>query len=245
MAQCLVAIGANLGDARSNVQLALEGLSGIAEVQAVRASSLHQTAPIGGPPDQPRFVNAAAVLETSLAPDAVLRSLQRVEQGLGRQRRERWAARTIDLDLLLYDRLIVQQQEFQIPHPRLSFRPFVLAPAVEVAGDRVHPLLGKTLSELLDQLESGGDFVELRAKDESVRQVVRQAIQTLRPGLEVRDSEQGQPESGARLTIVLRPPAKLAAAGPTLWLPPELPAEILQQELKAALDCVWPLADRD
>ncbi|MCA9240590.1 MAG: 2-amino-4-hydroxy-6-hydroxymethyldihydropteridine diphosphokinase, partial [Planctomycetales bacterium] len=164
MAHCLVAIGANLGDARQNIQAALAMLAGVPGVGTLRVSPLHETAPVGGPPDQPRFVNAAACFETPLAVGALLRQMQLVEQRLGRERRERWAARAIDLDLLLYDELILQEQECQIPHPRLSFRPFVLSPAVEVAADAMHPLLGKTLTQLLNQLESGGQFVELRAR---------------------------------------------------------------------------------
>ena len=97
--------------------------------------------PIGGPAGQEPFLNAAALLETSLPPAELLARLQRIELHLGRTRETRWAARTLDLDLLLYDNLVLNTPYLTLPHPRMAFRRFVLEPAAEVAPEMAHPRL--------------------------------------------------------------------------------------------------------
>ena len=88
---------------------------------------------VGGPPDQGEFLNAAAVMETSITPLRFLEQLQRIESRHGRQRAERWAARTLDIDLLLYGDEVIETPMLTVPHPRMSFRRFVLEPAAEIA----------------------------------------------------------------------------------------------------------------
>jgi 2-amino-4-hydroxy-6-hydroxymethyldihydropteridine diphosphokinase len=121
----------------------------------------YQTKPVGGPPGQDDFLNAALRINTTLSPQQLLKLLQDVEAELGRERVERWSQRTIDLDLLLYDSLILNHDNLQIPHPHMSFRRFVLEPAAEIAGTLIHPQNGWTIQQLLNHLESSVNYLAL------------------------------------------------------------------------------------
>jgi 2-amino-4-hydroxy-6-hydroxymethyldihydropteridine diphosphokinase len=146
-----IALGSNLGDREASIRDALTRLG--EEVRVTRVSRLYPTAAVGGPPGSPEFLNAAAALETNLPPTALLELLLRTEVALGRVRDLRWGPRTIDLDLLLYDQLILQLPQLQLPHPRLAERRFVLEPLNEIAPEAIHPLLGLRVSELLQRLD--------------------------------------------------------------------------------------------
>lgn len=117
-------------------------------------SRFRETVPIGGPSGQGAFLNGACLLETDLPPRDVLSMLNAVENTLHRQRDERWGARTVDLDLLLYDDLVLDTAELTVPHPRMSTRRFVLEPCVEIAADVLHPLAACTLDEMLVSISS-------------------------------------------------------------------------------------------
>jgi len=129
-----IGIGANLGDARANVLDAIERLSHACGVRLLRASSLYRTAPIDSSGDD--YVNAVAAIDTDLAPHALLAALHAIEQAHGRERPYRNAPRTLDLDLLLYgDMAIDDAPTLVVPHPRMHERAFVLVPLAELARD--------------------------------------------------------------------------------------------------------------
>lgn len=159
MATTLIALGANLGDRRGNLQRAIALLDRPPTQRVVAHSRWFSTAPIGGPAGQAEFVNAAARVETSLSPLELLAVLREIEAELGRQRRERWAARCVDLDLLLFDDLILKTPELELPHPRMAFRRFVLEPAADVAADLLHPVIGWTIGQLLTHLNRAPNYL--------------------------------------------------------------------------------------
>ena len=134
MSLAYVALGANLVNPAAQVRAALEALSHILDTRLLRASSLYCTAAITSD-SQPDYINAVAALETSLTPDALLTALFEIENEFGRRRDFHHAPRTLDLDLLLYDDLVIDRPQLQIPHPRLHLRAFVVVPLAEIAPD--------------------------------------------------------------------------------------------------------------
>lgn len=132
LSRAYIALGANLGDPVQTVRAALAALATLPHSRLVATSALYRTAPIGLL-EQPDFINAVAALDTALDPYALLQSLQAVEQEFGRVRREKDGPRSLDLDLLLYDQLVVDTPELNLPHPRLHLRAFVIEPLCEIA----------------------------------------------------------------------------------------------------------------
>ena len=132
-ARAYVGLGSNLGEREAALRQALEALGRTEAVEVVAVSTFRETDPVGVL-DQPRFVNAAAALETSLPPRELLEWLLEVERALGRDRdaEERWGPRTIDLDLLLYGNEEIDEPGLEVPHPRLNERAFVLEPLLEL-----------------------------------------------------------------------------------------------------------------
>jgi 2-amino-4-hydroxy-6-hydroxymethyldihydropteridine diphosphokinase len=161
MARVLLALGSNLGERAETLRAALAALDELPRCRLEQASALHETAPIGGASGQPGYLNAAAVLETSLESLALLDRLQEVERRFGRVRLETWGPRTLDLDVLLIDDRIIDTPRLVVPHPRMSFRRFVLAPAVEVAADWLHPQVGWSLRRLLAWLDLAPRYVAI------------------------------------------------------------------------------------
>lgn len=150
-----IALGANLGDRAGAIDAALRALDALPGVCVAARSTLHETPALVAPgaPPQPAYLNAAALLETTLPPRALLAALLEVERSLGRVRTEgaRWEARTIDLDLLLYGSDMIDEPGLTLPHPRMHERRFVLAPLAEIAPDAVHPALGLSIAALLSR----------------------------------------------------------------------------------------------
>jgi len=161
MAYCLIGLGANLADRQATLEQAVQLLVPDPAIRIVARSCWYETQAVGGPLSQPTFLNGALLLETSLAPESLLDALLRIEDALGRVRSERWGPRTIDLDLLLYDQLVLESPSLVLPHPRMAFRRFVLAPAAEIAPHMRHPTIGWTVCELFDHLKQALPYVAL------------------------------------------------------------------------------------
>jgi 2-amino-4-hydroxy-6-hydroxymethyldihydropteridine diphosphokinase len=137
MTRAYVGVGANLGDREATIRAALDALPGI-----VAVSELRETDPVGVV-DQPAFLNGAVALETELHPRALLDVLLAVERDLGRERRERWGPRTIDLDLLLYGDETIDEPGLTVPHPRLHERRFALEPLLDLDPELAIPGRGR------------------------------------------------------------------------------------------------------
>jgi 2-amino-4-hydroxy-6-hydroxymethyldihydropteridine diphosphokinase len=154
MSFCAIGLGSNLGDSRSILIGAIDRLRSHSQVEVVAISSWYKTAPIG--PPQPDYLNGCVTLQTSLAPLDLLNFLHSIELEFGRVRQEIWGARTLDLDLLLYDDLIIDLPTLQVPHPRMLERAFVLVPLSEIVPDEIEPRSGQSIAILCKQLEHLG-----------------------------------------------------------------------------------------
>lgn len=151
MATVHICIGSNLGNREENCGKAIRFLieNGI---KVSRMSSLIETEP-WGVTDQPKFVNTAVEAQTDLGPEELLDALKKIESDLGRLPAERWGPRLVDLDILFYDDLVMKTDDIEIPHPYIQERDFVLKPLAEIAPEKMHPLLKKTVKELLEELQ--------------------------------------------------------------------------------------------
>ena len=148
-----IGLGSNLGEREAQIRLALDDLARLPASRLVRASSLYDSEPVGDV-EQPNFLNAVAELETELTARQLLWNLLLIERRLGRTRTARWGPRTIDLDLLLYGQMVVDEEDLQVPHPELTRRSFVLVPLVELDPLLVHPVTGETLVAHLTSLKT-------------------------------------------------------------------------------------------
>lgn len=151
--KAFVGLGSNLGERETLMRQALEDLGRLPETTLVRTSSLYDTEPLGEV-EQPNFLNAVVILDTGLTARQLLWNLRRIEVRLGRVRTRPWGPRTMDLDLLLYGDLVVDEPDLKLPHPELSRRAFVLVPLVELDPGIVHPVLGQTTHQLLARLQA-------------------------------------------------------------------------------------------
>ena len=161
MASVLLGIGSNLGDRQQTLERALALLAALPQTKIIARSRWHATQPVGGPPGQGEFLNGAVRLETSLSAVELHRRIKALERQCGRGEGERWAARTLDFDLLLYDAEVLETAELVVPHPRMALRRFVLAPAAEVAADMLHPVLGRSIEQMLEHLDRSLPYVAI------------------------------------------------------------------------------------
>ncbi len=161
-----LALGSNLGDREAHLRAATAAIA--AHMQLVASSPIYETEPWGYT-DQPPFLNQVLAVETDLSPAALLTWLKRLERDLGRQPTFRYGPRVIDLDILLYDDLVLQTPTLTIPHPRLHERAFVLVPLADLAPDLVHPVLGRTIADLLLAVDRRG----VRRRESGILEVSR------------------------------------------------------------------------
>ena len=151
MSTAILHLGSNMGAHLKNIQLAqyyIEQYVG----EVLKASSLYETEPWGRK-EQDNFINVVYLVETILEPDELLHQLQRIEKKLGRLRIEKWGSRTMDIDILFYDSLHLENDHLKIPHPEITNRNFVLQPLNEILPDMKHPVLDKTISQLHEECE--------------------------------------------------------------------------------------------
>jgi 2-amino-4-hydroxy-6-hydroxymethyldihydropteridine diphosphokinase len=264
MAHCLIALGSNLGDRAAQLRQANAELARLPATRLISRSQWHETPPIGGPTGQGPFLNAAALVWTSLNPVGLLAELRRIETGLGRLRNERWAARSLDLDVLLYDGVVLQTPELEVPHPRMAFRRFVLEPAAEIAPWMIHPESGWTVGALLQHLNTGAQRIAIAAtEDAAADQLAAQIAERLelriatdnastadRPVISRWPADEGGVRSmRPKLLLAVAPAAGTDAAemrrmlhlpptGPVAWIAPDS-AEALHDAV-AAVHSVWP-----
>jgi 2-amino-4-hydroxy-6-hydroxymethyldihydropteridine diphosphokinase len=248
MAYCLLALGANLGPSRQHIEQALEAIDATTMLKVASVSAIHRTKPVGGPANQVEFANAVAVVETPLAPRELLVALQDIEHRFGRQRGQRWAERTLDLDLLLVDDRVIDSPELTLPHPRMSYRRFVLDPAVEIAADWRHPVLAATLRELQRRLREGDEAVLFYDGTADDRRWHAERLAMEFPALSVEVSDRDvylyRGPSGAatapKLAIHLCQAGATTRQGiPTLAIPSTSREEVVFDTI-AAVICVWP-----
>lgn len=145
-----IGLGSNVGNRTQNCLNALELISNFTVIKAV--SSFYETHPVGKE-DQPSFINAVAKVSTLLSPLNLLNSLKLVERQMGREKKEKWGPRLIDLDILFYEDFVLDYQELTLPHPELHTRRFVLEPLCEIEPWLEHPILGNTVEALLGKLK--------------------------------------------------------------------------------------------
>lgn len=159
-AQCAIALGSNLGNSLQILEQAVIALAQTPEVTLLARSHWYQTKAVG--PPQPDYLNGCVTLQTTLTPQALLQTLLSLEQQFGRERRERWGPRTLDLDLLLFDDLILNSSTLNIPHPHMTERAFVLVPLAEIAPNWIEPISGCAIANLVQKVD--GSDVEMIKK---------------------------------------------------------------------------------
>jgi 2-amino-4-hydroxy-6-hydroxymethyldihydropteridine diphosphokinase len=151
-----IALGGNIGDVRACFIQARTALHALPDTEVTASSLLYQT-PALGPAGQADYLNAALEIKTDLQPSALLNALQHIENGQGRLRDSHWGPRTLDLDILAVDSLILDTERLQLPHPHLQNRQFVLRPLCDIAPNWQHPRSGKSAALLLQELLTNGE----------------------------------------------------------------------------------------
>ena len=154
MSKTAIALGSNLGDSLTTLESSLTVINSIPGVNLVAVSSWYRTQPIG--PPQPDYLNGCAILNVQQTPEELLALLQAVELQFGRVRNEKWGARTLDLDIILYEDLMINTPNLTIPHPRIHERAFVLVPLAQIAGDWQEPKTEKAIAQLAGEIDTSG-----------------------------------------------------------------------------------------
>lgn len=148
-----IALGSNIGDSETYLNEAVEKIGQIPTCTVEKVSSYLVTEPYGVT-DQPDFLNACLKMRTLLYPEELLKELNRIEKEAGRERIIHWGPRTLDLDILLYDDIVLEEEDLCIPHVEMHKRSFVLEPLAEIAPYKRHPVYGKTVREMLEEIQA-------------------------------------------------------------------------------------------
>lgn len=275
--EALIAFGANEGDCEVALARTIQMLEDNPAVLELKSSRAVRTKAVTGespekmafaaespdssgqnpqsaPVQQKEYLNAAIRVLTTLSPDQLHQSLIAIEQELGRERERRWGPRTIDLDLLLIGDLQQRREDLTIPHPRMSFRRFVLQPALDIAANMVHPESGMTLQQLVDHLDSADSIIVIATNDGEFVANISQNVDI--SGYEVRfvktDKEFLTQSAGAKLVVACIDETNLDQeteklirfaynfAGPTLRINLALGEEMATKELYAAIEAMNP-----
>ncbi len=146
-----IGLGSNLGDRKKNIQTAVNLLEKEKKIEIIKQSKIIETEPYGNL-NQPDFLNCVVEVQTDLNPEHLLEICHKIENELGRIRKEKWGPRTIDLDILFIDDYVIRTPDLVVPHPEVHLRRFVLTSMVEIAPDFVHPVLNKTMKEIYNNL---------------------------------------------------------------------------------------------
>jgi dihydroneopterin aldolase/2-amino-4-hydroxy-6-hydroxymethyldihydropteridine diphosphokinase len=146
-----ISLGSNLGDKEKNLKDAIEFMKCLSYTDVISVSPFYLTEP-QGVKEQPYFLNGVVKLETMLKPDELLDKLKRIEETMGRKKTRRWGPRIIDLDIVFYDDIVLEDEKLVIPHPQLRNRWFVLKPLNDIEPDFKHPVIGKTVNQLLEEI---------------------------------------------------------------------------------------------
>ncbi|MCG0275191.1 MAG: 2-amino-4-hydroxy-6-hydroxymethyldihydropteridine diphosphokinase [Thermosediminibacteraceae bacterium] len=150
MPRAFIALGSNLGDREKNIKEAMERIKRRG-IKILKVSSVIETEPYGYK-DQDKFLNAACLVETELTPRELLKTLLEIEREMGRERKVRWGPRNIDLDLIFYEDMVIEEDGLVVPHPDAHNRTFVMGPIAEIDPEFQHPVLKKTVGEIYRRL---------------------------------------------------------------------------------------------
>ena len=155
MNKCAIALGSNLGNSQQTLEDSLTALNNTPGIDLLDVSRIYKTKPVSDIP-QPDYLNGCAILNVQQNPRELLTLLQAIELQFGRVRKEKWGARTLDLDILLYEDLIIDTPELKIPHPLMRERAFVLVPLAEIAANWQLPKSGQTIASLAGKINTSG-----------------------------------------------------------------------------------------
>lgn len=244
MTRCLLAVGSNLGDRAATLSEALSSIIKMPHVTLFARSKWHETEAVGGPAGQQSFLNGAVLLDANCSPHVLAAALHKTETHLGRQRKARWDSRTLDIDLLLWGDAVIDSSDLRIPHPRMSFRRFVLDPAAEIAGEMVHADTGWTIAALLKHWQTAPRTIGVVSSDPQLRSWVSDELlkQLSLRGSDQREGQEikfAKPSEATNASLVITIGGVERLRRPGLRIPSNDRKVVLREAL-AAIQAAWP-----